>query len=78
MVRTVLGLLRSTTRCRVGGMWQAVRAHIEGRNAVRFERERRATLLTRPVRTTARHAPVRAAAGRKFPPVAAPPYGRPE
>jgi hypothetical protein len=29
-------------------MCQSVRAHIEGRNAVRFERERRATLLTVP------------------------------
>jgi hypothetical protein len=48
MVMTVLGLLRSTTRCGVGGMWHAVRVHIEGRNAVRFERERRATLLTVP------------------------------
>jgi hypothetical protein len=30
-------------------MWQVVRAHIEGRNAVSLERERRTTLLTVPV-----------------------------
>ncbi len=31
-----------------GGMWLAVRAFIDGRNAVAFERERRATLLMVP------------------------------
>lgn len=31
-----------------GGIWQAVRAYIQGRQARLFERERRATLLTVP------------------------------
>ncbi|WP_367325964.1 hypothetical protein [Streptomyces sp. HUAS ZL42] len=45
----VLGTLRTTLAALRGagtGMWQTLRARIDGCNAVAFERERRATLLT--------------------------------
>ena len=42
------GFARSVIACRASSMWRAIRAHIEGRNAVSLERERRTTLLTVP------------------------------
>ncbi|MFD5271516.1 hypothetical protein [Streptomyces sp. NPDC058335] len=43
---TALAATGAALRCAGGGMWQTLRARIDGRNAVAFERERRATLLT--------------------------------
>ncbi|TDB92375.1 hypothetical protein [Actinomadura sp. 7K534] len=45
-VRAAAGLARSMITRKVGGLWQVLRAYVEGRNAVSFERERRTTLLT--------------------------------
>jgi hypothetical protein len=43
------GAARRAVRCRAAGIWLAISAQIEGRNAVSFERERRATLLSVPL-----------------------------
>ncbi len=43
------GAARRAVRCRAVGLWHAISAQIEGRNAVSFERERRATLLSIPL-----------------------------
>lgn len=52
MIVTQIGaaikMARFAARFKRGGMWRAIRAFIEGRNAVAFERERRATLLLVP------------------------------
>jgi hypothetical protein len=42
---TVTSAVGRAARCRTGGIWHAISAHIEGRNAVSFERERRVTLV---------------------------------
>ncbi len=47
-IGAAVGLAWSVTACKASGMWRAIRAHIEGRNAVNLERERRTTLLTVP------------------------------
>lgn len=44
----VTSAARRAVRCRTGGMWHAISAQIEGRSAVKFERERRVTLLSVP------------------------------
>lgn len=43
-----MGFARAAIACKTSGMWRVIRAHIEGRNAVSLERERRTTLLTVP------------------------------
>ena len=52
MIITQIGaaikMARFAARFKRGGMWLAIRTFIEGRNAVAFERERRATLLVVP------------------------------
>lgn len=52
MIITQIGaaikMVRFAARFKKGGMWQAIRAFIDGRNAVAFERERRATLMMVP------------------------------
>jgi hypothetical protein len=48
-IGAVVGLAWSAIMCRASGMWQAIRAYIEGRNAVNLEKERRITLLTVPL-----------------------------
>ena len=57
MVITQIGaaikMARFAARFKKGGVWQAVRTFIDGRNAVAFERERRTTLLTVPPRQKA-------------------------
>jgi hypothetical protein len=63
------GFARSVIACKASSMWRAIRAHIEGRNAVSLERERRTTLLT-VVGIAARHRSLRPA-GRREPPAAA-------
>jgi hypothetical protein len=45
-IGAVAGFARAAIACKTSGMWRAIRAHIEGRNAVSLERERRTTLLT--------------------------------
>ncbi|MFE4628672.1 hypothetical protein [Streptomyces mirabilis] len=47
-IHTALTATTAALRGVSGGMWQAIRARIDGRNAVSFERERRTTLLTVP------------------------------
>jgi hypothetical protein len=47
-IGAVVSFARSAIACRTSGMWRAIRAHIEGRNAVSLERERRTTLLAVP------------------------------
>ncbi|SNT58414.1 hypothetical protein SAMN05216252_14910 [Actinacidiphila glaucinigra] len=47
-LRTALAATGAAWRATTTGMWQTLRARIDGRNAVAFERERRATLLTVP------------------------------
>jgi hypothetical protein len=47
-IGAAIKMARFTARVRKGGMWLAIRAFIEGRNAVAVERERRATLLMVP------------------------------
>ncbi len=42
------GIGAAAIACKASGIWRAIRAHIEGRNAVSLERERRTTLLTVP------------------------------
>lgn len=49
LVGSAAHLAHSAIMCRIGGMWRAIRAHIDGRNAIRLERERRATLLMVPL-----------------------------
>ncbi|MEU5024868.1 hypothetical protein [Streptomyces milbemycinicus] len=49
MVRAALSLVGGTRKGREGGMWHTIRSWIEGKNAARFERERRTTLLTAPL-----------------------------
>lgn len=48
MSTTIHGIGAAAIACKASGMWRAIRAHIEGRNAVSLERERRTTLLTVP------------------------------
>jgi hypothetical protein len=40
---------RRAARFKTGGLWHAISAQIEGCSAVKFERERRVTLLSVPV-----------------------------
>jgi len=47
-IGTAAGFARSMVACKASGMWRVIRAHIEGRNAVSLERERRTTLLSVP------------------------------
>ena len=47
-IGAVVGFARAAIACKTSGMWRAIRAHIEGRNAVSLERDRRTTLLTVP------------------------------
>ncbi|WP_405763821.1 hypothetical protein OG539_43605 [Actinacidiphila glaucinigra] len=47
-LRTALAATAAAWRATSTGMWQTLRARIDGRNAVAFERERRATLLAVP------------------------------
>ena len=47
-ITAATGAARRALRCRTEGIWHAITATIEGRNAVNFERERRLTLLNVP------------------------------
>jgi hypothetical protein len=47
-IHAAIGLVLTAVVCRSVGFRQAVRAYVEGRNAIGFERERRATLLAVP------------------------------
>jgi hypothetical protein len=44
-IGAAFGLARLVIQSRLCGLWRAVLAFVEGRNAVTFERERRITLL---------------------------------
>ncbi|MEV7617521.1 hypothetical protein [Streptomyces sp. NPDC089799] len=49
MIRAALSLAGGNRTGREGGMWHTIRSWVEGKNATRFERERRTTLLTAPL-----------------------------
>lgn len=47
-MKAAVSFARSVLSCKASGIWEAIRIHIEGRNAVSLEQERRATLLAVP------------------------------
>ncbi|MFD9502479.1 hypothetical protein [Streptomyces sp. NPDC060035] len=47
-IQTALSVAGGTLRGRTGGMWHTIAAWLGGKNAAKFERERRTTLLMVP------------------------------